>query len=201
MSLSEPHPREHRYPCDYAKCDAFRTPETTVEGSFCSRECYEHHKGWKILKTVRYDHSWCLTCFQPYKEIEPAPSSVTDKLTGESGRALKGYQYPTERTVWVTGTRTPPEWVTGALASSNLTAPLEHQTWGCTCGATNHAEAISQIRESQPVETVMSLWACLCDLYDRDKTPYPPSKEPFLQAIREDGLNCELAAYRAIYCD
>lgn len=201
VSLSEPHPREHRYPCDYAKCDAYRTPETSVEGSFCSTECYRHHKGWKLLKTIRYDHSWCLTCFQPYKEVEPAPSSVTDKLSSESGQALQGYQYPTERTVWATGEKRPPEWHRKSLASSSLTAPIERQTWGCVCGATDHSAGIDEIREGNAEETIQSLWACLNDLHDRDKTPREPSLEPFLDSFREDGFDWELAAYRAVYSD
>lgn len=61
-----------------AKTDRCALPEcrdtfsvlNAVEGSYCSRDCYDRHRGRKLLRNIRHDHRFCWSCWKSKKTLE-----------------------------------------------------------------------------------------------------------------------------------
>jgi len=88
--------REETYRCELPDCDNTRTPSSSVAGSFCSQECAARHRGRAVLRDLRQDHRWCLSCWRERKEIERPTAAARRGLGPQTDAALVGYEYTTE---------------------------------------------------------------------------------------------------------
>ncbi|SIS00216.1 hypothetical protein SAMN05421858_5106 [Haladaptatus litoreus] len=86
----------HTYSCEY--CNGPRTKEG-VNGSFCSEECHDKHRGENLLTYLENDHRLCANCGSKLKVVEPPTQAQLVKIQGyHSTKSLEdggGYQYKT----------------------------------------------------------------------------------------------------------
>lgn len=87
---------EQEYPCSHDDCDATRTPNSSVRGSFCSVECAARDLGEAFLEDVRHDHRFCWSCFRTRKNIERPTDEARRGLGPITDAALVGYEYYSE---------------------------------------------------------------------------------------------------------
>lgn len=126
------------YPCEDPDCDSRVPPEETVEGSYCSRECYQRSRGRPLLDLFKHDHRWCYTCFRQLKEIDRPPETAPD--------CVAGFQYHTEHGEL------------GQVARRRTKYQFETETGTiCECGNANTRERENLLREADIQTVVLKL--------------------------------------------
>jgi hypothetical protein len=119
--------RQEVYDCALDECEQTRTKTTSVEGSYCSRECADRQRGRDFLANIRTDHRFCWSCFRARKEIERPTDSAVQDLTGfYVKQAVVGFEYHTEH------------------------VEMGPHGLECECGACDHAIEDWNQRESGP---------------------------------------------------
>jgi len=88
--------RQRRYECALEECDGERTRTSSVDGSYCSRECADRARGRGLLRDIRQDHRFCWSCFRQRKEIERPTDEARSGWSLLIDEAVVGYQYPTK---------------------------------------------------------------------------------------------------------
>ena len=181
------------YTCRH--CNGSHDATATVGGSFCSERCLYRHRGEKALRRIAADHRYCATCFRQLKTVDRPDDRVLEdagvsKLTRS---AFVGLQSRTEHAVDGVDEREP----VGAVRDR----PIKFTRTSCECGTVDPSDRHAVLRELDPKQTVQSLWACLVAL-ERDGTLQKrPSKDAYLQALRETDLDWAYAVGRALYAD
>lgn len=167
-------------PCDY--CGGAVTPDTVVEGSFCSSACYYRRKGTNALTALQYDHQICSTCFGRIKEIEPirrGPDTVRE-----------GFQHPTPKTTIGVD----------VFSEDEYGVPRTEGTrWSCSCGAVDPSTVSAAIQNTMLTEVIANCFRALEYLHDRGKIPDPPSQRRYYAGLREHWRDARYAVGRACY--
>jgi hypothetical protein len=87
--------RQRRYECALEECSNERTQTSSVDGSYCSRECADRAHGRGLLQDIRQDHRFCWSCFRQRKRIERPTDETLRGLGAVTAEALVGYESPT----------------------------------------------------------------------------------------------------------
>ena len=87
--------QQRRYECSLEDCDCERTPTSSVDGSFCSRDCADRAHGRALLRDIRQDHRFCWSCFRQRKRVERPTDEFLRGLDAVTAEALVGYESPT----------------------------------------------------------------------------------------------------------
>jgi len=114
------------YDCARDGCDETRTKHTSVEGSYCSRECADRAAGAALLRDLRHDHRFCGTCFRRKKDVETPTDEARRGWSLTIDKSVVGYESPTEH--------------------------AERGPFGteCECAVVDHDAGIDWVRDSEP---------------------------------------------------
>lgn len=101
--------------CRYPNCDTVGKHWKFRDGRYCSTDCDVRHDGLVILRTLKYDHCHCFTCFRELKTVNPPKPDFEFTEKGHawtrdedgnpslefydqevSRQAAVGFQFPTE---------------------------------------------------------------------------------------------------------
>lgn len=93
MSVTITH--QQRYTCAHNDCTNTRTQSSSVDGSYCSRDCADHAHGAALLNDIKQDHRFCWSCFRQRKRVERPPKEALRGLGRITADAVIGYQSPT----------------------------------------------------------------------------------------------------------
>jgi len=52
------------------------TPKAALIDGYCSRDCAAAHRGEKLLRSFKYDHRLCFSCFRVLKDIDHPPENA-----------------------------------------------------------------------------------------------------------------------------
>jgi hypothetical protein len=94
MSVTITH--QQRYTCAAADCTNTRTPSSSVDGSYCSRDCADHARAHHLLTDIKQDHRFCYSCFRQRKTIERPPDETRRGWSPLIDEAVIGIEHPTE---------------------------------------------------------------------------------------------------------
>jgi hypothetical protein len=129
-------------------CDGPRDPRASVEGSWCSLECYRIEKGENALAAVEQNHRFCATCFRQKKTVyRPTDEALLDADVAKGIVSIfKGFQDPTEHATLaerseVAGSPFTPERDDSDQPDLRSTSPdriRERRALGCVCGNVEH---------------------------------------------------------------
>jgi len=126
-------------------CSGERDMYDSVEGSFCSKECYHKHRGGKFLNTLKYDHRYCHGCLSQLKEVERPTDEQLRSIDGmHSAESVVGFQYRTPNAD--TGEITVRADVIDTVATGVVCG---------NCGTTDHRDAF--MRDFEPTEAAKRL--------------------------------------------
>lgn len=71
---AEPRPVDPTIQCNAPACETFGKRGTFRHGLYCSDECVVRDDGFQALKSIRFDHRVCFSCFRTLKTVEdPKP--------------------------------------------------------------------------------------------------------------------------------
>jgi hypothetical protein len=87
MSVSTRVPKT--YECARDECENSCDEVTSVEGSYCSRRCYQLERGRKLLNLIEHDHRFCAGCYHQLKEIERPDGETHPPHTGGGVETVK----------------------------------------------------------------------------------------------------------------
>jgi hypothetical protein len=73
---------------DCAYCGDETPLAELVDGSYCSDDCADRHRGERLFRSLQYDHRLCFACFRWLKEV--------DKARPRDPECVIGFQYLTE---------------------------------------------------------------------------------------------------------
>jgi hypothetical protein len=211
MSVSTRVPKT--YECARDECENTCDEVTSVEGSYCSRRCYQLERGRKLLNLIEHDHRFCAGCYHQLKEIERPPvemrvniGPVAHDVPADTWKnCLVGYEYVTEHGELGqrTRTRTGAQMHVDAGDGSGPVAPADQRTMAgvvCECGTTDTRD--TYVRDSELVATETAARR-LCDVLEmlghegqHDATIHAPTLLETVQASEEP--NWALAVGRAI---
>jgi len=93
MSVTITH--QQRYTCAHDDCNNTRTQTSSVDGSYCSRDCADRSAGQAFLQDIKQDHRFCWSCFRQRKRVERPPKKALRGLGRVTADAVIGYQSPT----------------------------------------------------------------------------------------------------------
>lgn len=163
--------------CSY--CNDEHDLHASVEGSFCSSECFHRSKGEAALESLATDHTVCSTCYNVRKEIDrPSEQWIRDKPGTSRSIAASvfiGFEYPTQH----------------LKRSDGLLY--------CECGAVEHHADHEFIKIVVLYETATNLYERLIELYERDRLAHRPDGVTLMQTLRETECDWALAVGRSIY--
>jgi len=74
--------------CALPECRDTFPVTNAVQGSYCSRDCYNRHRGRRILRNVRQDHRFCWSCWRPRKTLEQPSEAYRNEHFQKSDTAL-----------------------------------------------------------------------------------------------------------------
>jgi len=73
--------RSQTYNCEHDPCQGVRTAQGSVQGSYCSHECYLRAQGQALLNVIKHDHRYCYTCFRRLKDVHRPSEEWQDRKT------------------------------------------------------------------------------------------------------------------------
>jgi hypothetical protein len=85
-----------RYQCELDDCPETRTPQSSVAGSYCSRDCANRARAQHLLTDIQQDHRFCYSCFRQRKTIERPTDETRRGWPPIIDDAVIGYEHPTE---------------------------------------------------------------------------------------------------------
>jgi hypothetical protein len=167
--------QQRRYECSLKGCDAERTRTSSVEGSYCSRDCADRAHGRALLQDIKQDHCYCWSCFRQRKRVERPTDEALRGLGAVTADALIGYESPT--------------------------AAVERGDYGleCECGAVDHDLPDWGQRSAGPWEWFLQLASEeLVDDGRRDDAVDAATLADELWAGGDEDVPLELAVGRAL---
>ena len=87
--------QQRRYECSLEDCDDERTRTSSVDGSFCSRDCADQAHGRALLQDIKQDHRFCWSCFRQRKRVERPTDEALRRVDTITADALVGYESAT----------------------------------------------------------------------------------------------------------
>jgi len=167
-------------PCTCKYCGGERDPNASINGSFCSIECWYKSRGDNITNQIAIDHTHCSSCFAKRKEIDKPPEEFLSRINIENGfhskEAIVGFQY-----------RTP-------------NVEREHGFTYCKCGNIDHYAAIGELRDIQLKDVLTNLWSLLVRYYHNDQFgDNKPDKQVLFDTLKESKMDFELAIGKSVY--
>jgi len=183
---------QETYQCRH--CGGPREAAASVGGSFCSERCLYRHRGEKALREIASDHRWCASCFRQVKETtRPDDRELQDAGVSKLvRRSFVGFEDPTEHAV---------EGVDERDHRGNPYRRTEFTRTSCECGAVDPNDRHAVLRDLDPKATMQSLWACLVALERTGTLQRRPSKNAYVEALREHDTDWLYAIGRALYAD
>jgi len=183
---------EQTYACQ--QCGEDYPSRASVGGSFCSERCLYTHRGRKALNTIASDHRWCATCFRQVKTTHRPPDSdlVALNIPRHIRETFVGYQYTTDNAT--TG-------VDESEPEGNAARRTTYTRVSCECGAVDTSDQHEVLRGLDPAQTIESLWACLVRLEADGTLQHRPTRDAYIEALRETDLDWTYAIGRALYVD
>lgn len=183
MSTTNPPSRE-TYECTV--CGIATPAPETIEGNYCSRDCYHRKRGQRLLNLLRHDHRYCYTCFRQRKTIDRPNPSAPD--------CVIGFEYPTQHAT------------TGQITDQiDEYRELVRMGTICRCGNTDHTSREAVIQDQHFRQVVANLYYALEAVRQEGQHEHQISITALADALRdqkhEEGWDFALAVGRAVVED
>jgi len=174
---------------------------------YCDTECYYQHRGEKILRQIRNDHTKCASCYAERKTTSHPSEDWKHKKASAVELVLQsgGRYHDVDGKIALDATQAPDRKPTASdsiIGFEFLTEKVlkAHGFTYCRCGNVEHHTESESLRSVDLTDVIVNLWDLLLDYYEKDQFgDNKPDKDVLLESLKESDMDFAYSIGRAVY--